>query len=99
MTNDDVPTSDDTVLGNTVPDDKASADVDAPVLSSNEDATAEKLPPHEKVRKFPTTPGVYLMKDQQGRVIYVGKAKSLRDRLRSYVKDGDGRYQIRFLMY
>ena len=29
--------------------------------------------PQEKVRQFPTTPGVYLMKDAQARVIYVGK--------------------------
>jgi len=33
---------------------------------------------------FPTTPGVYLMKDAEGEVIYVGKAKRLRDRLASY---------------
>ena len=33
-----------------------------------------------KVRSFPTTPGVYLMKDGAGRVIYVGKAKNLRAR-------------------
>ncbi len=38
----------------------------------------------EKVRGFPTTPGVYLMKDAQGRVIYVGKAKNLRSRAGSY---------------
>jgi excinuclease ABC subunit C len=37
-----------------------------------------------KVRTFPTTPGVYLMKDSAGRVIYVGKAKSLRARACSY---------------
>jgi DNA polymerase-3 subunit epsilon len=35
-------------------------------------------------RDFPTRPGVYLMKDETGEVIYVGKAKSLRDRLASY---------------
>ena len=40
--------------------------------------------PHEKVRTFPTTPGVYLMKDAQGRVIYVGKAVNLRSRAGSY---------------
>ena len=38
----------------------------------------------EKVRKFPPTPGVYLMKDVAGRVIYVGKAKNLRTRAGSY---------------
>jgi len=38
----------------------------------------------EKVRSFPQTPGVYLMKDSAGRVIYVGKAKNLRARAGSY---------------
>ena len=38
----------------------------------------------EKVRTFPQTPGVYLMKDAAGRVIYVGKAKNLRARAGSY---------------
>lgn len=42
------------------------------------------MPPHEKVREFPTTPGVYLMKDDLGRVIYVGKAVNLRSRAGSY---------------
>ncbi len=37
-----------------------------------------------KLRSLPTTPGVYLMKDAQGTVIYVGKAASLRPRVRSY---------------
>jgi excinuclease ABC subunit C len=37
-----------------------------------------------KVRSFPHTPGVYLMKDAAGRVIYVGKAKDLRQRAGSY---------------
>ena len=38
----------------------------------------------EKVRSFPQTPGIYLMKDSAGRVIYVGKAKNLRARAGSY---------------
>src|SRR5260221_14614997 len=38
----------------------------------------------EKVREFPQTPGIYLMKDGAGRVIYVGKAKNLRARAISY---------------
>ena len=37
-----------------------------------------------KVREFPQTPGVYLMKDSAGRVIYVGKATNLRSRAGSY---------------
>src|SRR5262245_5392675 len=42
------------------------------------------LAPHEKVKQFPTGPGVYLMKDEQGRVLYVGKAKNLRNRASHY---------------
>src|SRR5712691_9410243 len=42
------------------------------------------LSPSEKVKQFPTTPGVYLMKDAQGRVLYVGKAKNLRNRASHY---------------
>src|SRR5262245_4399532 len=39
----------------------------------------------EKVRtKFPDTPGVYLFQDQQGRVIYIGKAKNLKSRAAHY---------------
>jgi len=38
----------------------------------------------EKLHAFPRTPGVYLMKDDRGRVIYVGKALSLRNRVLQY---------------
>jgi excinuclease ABC subunit C len=38
----------------------------------------------KKVRTFPQSPGIYLMKDRVGRVIYVGKAKNLRSRAGSY---------------
>jgi excinuclease ABC subunit C len=50
------------------------------------DTAAEpvNLPPAEKVKTFPTTPGCYLMKDADGKVIYVGKAKNLRNRAGSY---------------
>ena len=37
-----------------------------------------------QVASFPTSPGVYLFKDTKGRVLYVGKADVLRDRVRSY---------------
>ena len=46
--------------------------------------SAATSPAAQKVRAFPTGPGVYLMKDAQGRVIYVGKAKNLRARAGSY---------------
>ncbi|HOL16776.1 MAG TPA: excinuclease ABC subunit UvrC [Bacillota bacterium] len=41
----------------------------------------------EKVKQIPASPGVYLFKDAVGRVIYVGKAVSLRQRVRSYLAD------------
>jgi excinuclease ABC subunit C len=47
-------------------------------------AGPDALPPAEKVKQFPTTPGVYLMKDTRGVVIYVGKAKNLRNRASHY---------------
>jgi excinuclease ABC subunit C len=40
---------------------------------------------HEKIRTLPTGPGVYLYKNAEGGVIYVGKAKNLRSRVRSYL--------------
>jgi excinuclease ABC subunit C len=49
-----------------------------------DDTIPTTTPPSEKVRTFPAAPGVYLMKDAQGRVIYVGKAKNLRARAGSY---------------
>lgn len=51
----------------------------------SEDAPAQDAAgPSAKVRTFPTTPGVYLMKDAEGVVIYVGKARNLRARASSY---------------
>ena len=45
-------------------------------------ATSETL--RETVRQLPTGPGVYLMKDEHARVIYIGKAVNLRSRVGSY---------------
>lgn len=51
-----------------------------------------------KLAFLPTSPGVYLFKDKTGEVIYVGKAKNLRARVRQYARGGDGRVQITFLL-
>lgn len=60
------------------------------------DPTATPLPPAEKVKTFPTGPGVYLMKDTTGKVIYIGKAKNLRSRASSYFgKDAAADARIR----
>ncbi|MDH4104206.1 MAG: GIY-YIG nuclease family protein, partial [Thermoleophilia bacterium] len=45
----------------------------------------------EKLRSLPRGPGVYLFRDEGGDVLYVGKAKSLRSRVRSYFQRGDSR--------
>ncbi len=44
----------------------------------------------QKLDALPTQPGVYLFKDKKGAVVYVGKAKSLRARVRSYFQDAHG---------
>ena len=51
-------------------------------MSKPERDTAAEL--NDKVRRSTTGPGVYLMKDQGGRILYVGKAKNLKKRLASY---------------
>ncbi len=52
----------------------------------------------DKLRSLPTKPGVYLFRDDRGDVLYIGKAKSLRPRVRSYFQSTtDGRAQIRLL--
>ncbi|MBI1817986.1 MAG: excinuclease ABC subunit UvrC [Deltaproteobacteria bacterium] len=52
----------------------------------------------EKLASLPAQPGVYLLKDKHAKVIYVGKAKNLRSRVRSYFRGGDERVQVRFLV-
>jgi excinuclease ABC subunit C len=42
------------------------------------------MDPREKAAALPESPGVYLFKDAAGKVVYVGKARSLRNRVRSY---------------
>ena len=50
------------------------------------------------VSRFPNSPGVYLMKDRQGSVIYVGKAKNLKSRVKSYFNGTDERYNVQYLL-
>jgi len=50
--------------------------------------TAELI---EKVSHLPTTPGVYIWRDQFKHIIYVGKAINLRNRVRSYVRQDENR--------
>ena len=53
-----------------------------------------------KLESLPGAPGIYRMKNRDGRVIYVGKAKNLRNRVRSYFQESadDGRRQFRALV-
>src|SRR6266498_4147104 len=52
----------------------------------------------EQLRTLPTKPGVYLFRDRKGEVLYIGKAKSLRSRVRSYFQESlDSRAAIRQL--
>src|SRR5580692_12372151 len=55
----------------------------------------------EKLASLPAAPGVYLFKDKKGVVVYVGKAKSLRSRVKSYFQAGgsDDRYFIPLLQH
>jgi len=52
----------------------------------------------EKLAGLPSRPGVYLMRETGGKVIYVGKAKDLRTRVRAYFNHSDERSQIQFLV-
>ncbi|MGA2298203.1 MAG: excinuclease ABC subunit UvrC, partial [FCB group bacterium] len=58
--------------------------------NSNGDFLSEinLLPLKEKLSSVPTKPGVYIYKNIEGKIIYVGKAKNLRNRVRSYFQQG-----------
>ena len=59
--------------------------------------TREPFDP-ETLATFPAQPGVYLMKDGDGTVIYVGKAANLRGRVRNYfTRTGDTRFSVQFI--
>jgi excinuclease ABC subunit C len=54
----------------------------------------------ELLSSLPTETGVYIMRDERGKVIYIGKAKNIRARVRSYfhVSSGDGRLMLPYLL-
>jgi excinuclease ABC subunit C len=53
----------------------------------------------KKIKLFPTLPGVYLMKGDEGEILYVGKAKNIRQRVKQYFAVGrDGRIMVPFLV-
>src|SRR3989338_4918874 len=53
----------------------------------------------KKISSLPDSPGVYLMKDAQGEILYIGKAKSLPKRLRSYFGRGLSAKTLRLMSY
>ena len=52
----------------------------------------------DRLARVPAEPGVYLLRDKHRKVIYVGKAKSLRSRVRMYFRGGDERLQVPYLV-
>ena len=68
----------------------------APSFSS--EASDDLVSIREQVDQVPTNPGCYLWKDGSGKVIYVGKAKNLRARMRQYVTLQDDRAKIPLMM-
>ena len=59
-------------------------------MAFNDQETSRLMALAHKAAQLPQTPGVYLMKDGRGFVVYVGKAKSLRTRVRSYFRAVEG---------
>ncbi len=68
-------------------------------MTANDSSTRTQDRLAERLRTAPRSPGVYLMRDAAGEILYIGKAKDLRSRVRSYFQAGsDGRYQVGFLV-
>ena len=64
--------------------------------ASDQEASSASF--EDRLATLPVQPGVYLLKDKHAKVIYDGKAKSLRSRVRTYFRGGDDRVQVRFLV-
>ena len=56
-------------------------------------------PKLKELSRLPSLPGVYLMKNNQDKVLYVGKAKNIRSRVRSYFSSSDFSLKNRFLIH
>lgn len=67
-------------------------------MSSSPTSKARLSVLREEASRFPRHPGVYIMRDAEGECVYVGKAKNLRNRVRSYFGAGDGRFQLPHLL-
>ncbi|WP_003540421.1 excinuclease ABC subunit UvrC [Desulfotomaculum nigrificans] len=52
----------------------------------------------DKIKNIPARPGVYLYKDEEDRIIYVGKAVSLKNRVRSYFQSGDQSPKVKAML-
>ena len=70
--------------------------LDAPPEHESFDEKIARL--KEQLKSVPTLPGVYLWKDASGQVIYVGKAKQLRARMKQYVMGQDERAKIPMML-
>jgi excinuclease ABC subunit C len=58
-------------------------------MATAEETRADRI--EGQLKRLPAKPGVYLFRDSRDAVLYVGKAKSLRARVRSYFRGGDSR--------
>lgn len=91
------------ILSARQPDDACLELADAAHLSTRDSADqmtreAVRSTIEGKLAELPDAPGVYLMRARDDRVLYVGKARSLRSRVRSYFRRGDHSYKTRSLV-
>ena len=48
----------------------------------------------EQAERFPKAPGIYFFRNKKGRILYIGKAKNLRNRIFQYIRMTDGRRMV-----